>query len=127
MFPSQPSPSGWNPNHSRVTVRGLTGTATTENTCESICEKDGKLWRDRGSQAYPDISQTDDGEIWVEWEGAGLAYCLDTEEARWLIGQLTAIAEIPAKKMGRPSKGQPWKEAGISKAAWYKRQKKEKV
>ena len=37
-----------------------------------------------------------------------------------------AVGAIPAKKMGRPSKGQPWKEAGISKAAWYKRQQKER-
>jgi hypothetical protein len=33
------------------------------------------------------------------------------------------IAEIPAKKMGRPSKGKPWVEAGVSKASWYRQQK----
>jgi hypothetical protein len=33
------------------------------------------------------------------------------------------VAEIPAKKMGRPSKGKPWVEAGVSKASWYRQQK----
>jgi hypothetical protein len=33
------------------------------------------------------------------------------------------IAEIPAKKIGRPSKGKPWVEAGVSKASWYRQQK----
>jgi hypothetical protein len=34
-----------------------------------------------------------------------------------------SVAEIPAKKMGRPSKGKPWVEAGVSKASWYRQQK----
>jgi hypothetical protein len=25
--------------------------------------------------------------------------------------------------MGRPSKGKPWVEAGVSKASWYRQQK----
>ena len=91
MFPSQPSPSGWNPNLSRVGDRVWTETATTENTCGSICEKDGKLWRDRGSQAYPSVDRTDDGRIWIEWEGAGTAYDLDDDEARWLVQKLTNL------------------------------------
>jgi hypothetical protein len=33
------------------------------------------------------------------------------------------VAEIPAKKVGRPSKGKPWVEAGVSKASWYRQQK----
>jgi hypothetical protein len=28
--------------------------------------------------------------------------------------------ELPSKKMGRPSKGKPWVEAGVSKASWYR-------
>jgi hypothetical protein len=39
-----------------------------------------------------------------------------------------SIAQIPAqKKAGRPSKvGKPWETEGISRQAWYKRQKKSK-
>lgn len=37
-----------------------------------------------------------------------------------------SIEAIPAKKMGRPSKGQPWVEAGVSKASWYRQQKSAK-
>jgi hypothetical protein len=30
------------------------------------------------------------------------------------------------KRMGRPSKGKPWIEAGVSKASWYRQQKSAK-
>jgi hypothetical protein len=33
------------------------------------------------------------------------------------------VADISAKKIGRPSKGKPWVEAGVSKASWYRQQK----
>jgi hypothetical protein len=36
------------------------------------------------------------------------------------------VEAVPSKKMGRPSKGKPWVEAGVSKASWYRQQKSAK-
>jgi hypothetical protein len=39
-------------------------------------------------------------------------------------GSTCGVGELSGKKrIGRPSKGKPWVEAGVSKASWYRQQK----
>lgn len=123
MYPSQPSGLALMTSQEAAENPDLTAIIITGNTCVNICEKDGKLWRDRGSDYRPTVSRTSWGKIWVEWVDARTAYELDDEEARWLVKELSSLVGIPAKKMGRPSKGKPWLEAGVSKASWYRQQK----
>jgi hypothetical protein len=55
-------------------------------------------------------------------------YALEVARAMGLIGPRTSGSTCGAggpvkRKMGRPSKGKPWVEAGVSKASWYRQQK----
>jgi hypothetical protein len=94
MFPSRPSPSDWTPLDKWSTIRKIsTAKPTCENTCEDICEIDGVLWRNWGIDVRPSVDLLGNGRLWLEWEGTGIAYDLDQEEAEWLSQQLMNIVK----------------------------------
>jgi hypothetical protein len=81
--------------------RDLTETSTTENTCGNICEIDGVLWKNKDGwvDVRPSVDLLDNGRLWIEWEGAGVAYDLEQEEAEELAQKLMNIVKmLKAKK-----------------------------
>lgn len=94
MLPSRPSPSDWTPLDKWSTIRKVsTAKPTCESTCEDICEIDGVLWRNRGIDVRPSVDLLDNGRLWLEWEGTGIAYDLDQDEAEWLSQRLMDIVK----------------------------------
>jgi hypothetical protein len=104
MLPSRPSPSDWTPLDKWSTIRKVsTAKPTCESTCEDICEIDGVLWKNREGwvDVRPSVDLLENGRLWIEWKGSGVAYDLDQEEAEWLSQTLIDIL----KKSAKPSEG----------------------